>query len=105
MIIWPMITATAAALITLLSILLVLHCDYEDGLFGRMFLAAIGTACFVVAWDYFWVGNRVEYFPCTSTLIMGLAGFLARHTYRFLRAVRCPEEYGWRRRHMVKGEK
>jgi len=89
------IVAIAALFVFMICMILVLHPDYEDGLVGRICLAMMAMAAlarFLAIVDDGW------YMPFNSIaflLWIGLAMFLARHLYRFLRWRKCGE-HDWR---------
>lgn len=67
-----------------ISAFLVFHCEYEDGLLGRIALAILFFGNAVVFGEWF---NGVEYSvnPTTLTIQAGITLFLVRHVYRFLK--------------------
>lgn len=71
-------------LIGLMSLLLVSHCKYEDGVIGRIGLVIVVIACLVIVWESI---NGVEYEVNQTTLAVqvGVCAFLIRHVYRFLK--------------------
>lgn len=74
-----------ALVVFLVCLALVLHSDYEDGLVGRLALAAMGLAGISRFID---IVNKAGEIPVAAVgvlLWMGLALFLMRHLYRFLR--------------------
>lgn len=64
---------------------LVFRRDYEDGLVGRVCLVTVIVGVVIIMIGQ--LGGEVEYaFPPESTIVFaGIAGFMARHTYRWLR--------------------
>lgn len=90
MILWQQILITVAAGLTVaVSIILVLHREYEDGLLGRIALAMIGIACFARFWagsESLITGDPVRLsFGMAALLYSGIALFLTRHSYRFMK--------------------
>jgi membrane protein implicated in regulation of membrane protease activity len=80
---------------------LVFRCDYVDGLFGRVGLIAMCVAAFLVLLDLTADEQLLDPWKVLLLLLAGLAIFLARHTARFLRAIRREgaepaDKYGWR---------
>ena len=73
-----------SVLVGLLSLLLVSHGKYEDGVVGRVGLVIVFIACLVVVWESI---NGVDYEVNQTTLAMqvGFCAFLIRHVYRFLK--------------------
>ncbi len=92
------IVVVCALITSFIATVLVLHKDYEDGLFGRVALAFIALACAARAAQIsirvltnWWEGlDRFIYVnPAHALLMLGLSMFMARHAYRFLRWHRC----------------
>jgi fatty acid desaturase len=80
------IYSALALLIGLLCVSLVIHPQYEDGLFGRIALGLIALAELCVFWDAA-IDNR-DYSGILATTLMIQAGvflFFLRHVYRFLK--------------------
>lgn len=71
-------------LVASISVFLVFHCKYEDGLIGRIALAVLFFGNAIVFGEYL---NGVEYQvnPTTLTIQSGITLFLVRHVYRFLK--------------------
>lgn len=85
----------ASAVIAMVSAFLILHCEYEDGIFGRVALIVLALSNGLIVTD--WVIDRTEYAVLPTTLMtqIGTALFLSRHCYRFMRW-RTLGEYQWR---------
>lgn len=76
--------------------ILVWHDEYEDGVFGRFALGVLALAELCVAWAS-WV-DKSDYnglLGTTYAIQVGIALFITRHLYRFLRN-RITGEYDWR---------
>lgn len=86
----------AAFIICVTCTFLVIHSEYEDGLFGRICLALMSFTSFILLMDVFIEGSEYGIFPTTFLLQVGMAGFLARHAYRFIRWRLCGD-YQWRK--------
>lgn len=95
--------ALAALCVALVAVALVLHPDYEDGLIGRVGLAAIAIAGAARSLNLLLDGGHAS--PIGVLLWFGLVLFFARHAYRFRKWRRCGE-HEWRqaRRDMVCGK-
>lgn len=77
------------------SAFLVFHKDYEDGLFGRIFLVLImfGSGMMVgqaVHWRY-----PID--PSVGIYALAVAGFMMRHGWRFWRWRHNPEKFQWKK--------
>lgn len=77
----------AAAVIFLLSLYLIWSERYEDGLFGRLFLAGLSLSCLVLVLDAIFGRSQYSLLPSTAMTLLCVAGFMARHVYRFRRWV------------------
>lgn len=80
-----LVVAAAALAVFLICLVLVLHPDYEDGLVGRIALATIALAAlarFLAIAGGDW---QMQFNSIAFLLWVGLALFLGRHLYRFLR--------------------
>lgn len=64
------------------SVFLVAHCKYEDGVIGKIALACLAIGNLVVFAEWF-NGINHEVNPTTLFIQFGIAGFLVRHAYRF----------------------
>jgi fructose-specific component phosphotransferase system IIB-like protein len=71
------------AVIVPVCVLLIFHPDYEDGFFGRIGLTLIGIAGFARLVSVF--GDAHPVTPIGMVLWLGVAIFLVRHCWRFLR--------------------
>lgn len=71
-------------LIGLMSLLLVSHCKYEDGVIGRIGLVIVFIACLVIVGESI-NGVTYEVHPTTLAMQFGICAFLIRHVYRFLK--------------------
>lgn len=81
--------------VTLVSMLLIFHRQYEDGLFGRIALAMIAMAA-VARFAHIVGGGLVnEMSPIAVLLWAGIALFFVRHAYRFMRW-RTHGDHDWR---------
>lgn len=88
----------AAAIVFAVCVVLVFHPEYEDGVFGRLGLALLGIAAIARVLGIIggWLDDAS--FRITEVgliLWIGLAIFLSRHLYRFLRW-RHVGEHDWR---------
>lgn len=86
----------AALVVGGVCIVLVFHRHYEDGLFGRLALAAIGLCAFFRMSAIVESGLDVYLSPVATVLWCALALFFARHLYRFLSWRRAGENE-WRK--------
>ena len=77
------------------STFLVLHCAYEDGLFGRAALSMIAVASMVLLVHVVDQSATYAFLPETEMILVGVALFMARHVYRFMRW-RISGEGSWR---------
>ena len=71
--------------IAVCCLVLVFHCHYEDGLFGRLGLVLIFGAAFVRGAGILEAGFDITVSRVGVLLWTGLALFLTRHLWRFLR--------------------
>ena len=81
------IIGVASLVVLIVSTLLVLHQDYEDGLIGRVGLALMAMAAmarFAGVLDAVWHGHGILISHVGIILWVGLAIFLTRHAYRFM---------------------
>ena len=69
-------------IVALVSIFLVAHTRYEDGVIGKIALAILAIGNLVVLSEWF-NGVTHEVNPTTIFIQFGVAGFLVRHAYRF----------------------
>ena len=80
-----LLAGLCAAIVAVICTVLVFHKDYEDGLLGRLGLAVMAIASLAR------LSHLVEHefsrnvSPIGVMLWLGLAIFLGRHLYRFLR--------------------
>jgi hypothetical protein len=88
------VVVVCGLLVSLICTALVLHRDYEDGLIGRIGLAFIALACSarvmqiaVTALERWLqdIDKPININPANALLLLGLAMFMTRHFYRFLR--------------------
>ena len=84
-----------ALVVGLCCFVLVFHCHYEDGLFGRLGLALMFVASFSRMAGIAEVDFDIEISKSGMVLWAGLALFLARHLYRFL-SFRRNGKHAWR---------
>ena len=85
----------AAAVMCLCSTFLVLHCKYEDGLIGRIALAALAILEGLIVWEW-WVDNVIpQVLPASYWKEIAITLFFLRHVYRFMRW-RLYGEHDWR---------
>lgn len=84
-----------ALTVSMVSTLLVLHRDYEDGLLGRIGLSFMALAGSARAMHLLIHGLDMPSNPIAVLLWIGLALFMVRHLYRFMRWRRSGE-YDWR---------
>lgn len=96
--------ALAFTLLFVVSVYLVFHDEYDDGLFGRFFLGIIALVSAVMLLQIR-EGVEFEFMATTELLIFAFAGFLIRHTWRFKRALKrlppCPLSSGCERYHNI----
>lgn len=91
-----MMVAYTAALVIILIIsgLLVLWCHYDDGVVGKLALIGCFFGAGVPLWEII-SGTQLHVFTTTVLLTCGMALFLVRHLYRFVRW-RCGPTCDWR---------
>lgn len=93
-----MIYVTSALIIAVVSTFLIMHCQYEDGIIGRLSLIALAFANGLIVVDWYVSGSQYDVLPNTVLSQCGMAAFLMRHVYRFLRW-RKNGNYAWRPAH------
>jgi hypothetical protein len=93
-----MIYIVSALIIALVSAFLILHCQYEDGIIGRLALIALAFSNGLIVADWYVSGSEYNVLPNTILSQCGMAAFLMRHVYRFLRWRRSGD-YQWRPAH------
>lgn len=81
-------------IVCIVSIFLVMHPKYEDGLVGRIALLCISIGSLIVVGE-FMDGVEYDVNPTTLTVQLGLAVFLLRHVYRFNKWVK-HGSFDWR---------
>lgn len=74
-----------ALIICFISSFLVWHKEYEDGVFGRLALAALAIANGLTVYAWMLEGSNYTVLPATLATQIATAGFLVRHCWRFLR--------------------
>ena len=84
-----------SAVIAAVAVFLVLHCEYEDGLLGRVALIVLALPNGLIVAEYLIDGTEYSLLPTTLLTQIGTALFLSRHCYRFMRW-RSLGEYQWR---------
>lgn len=65
------------------ALILITHCNYEEGIFGRAALLMLGIAEVVVIAQA-WHDDQYVLAPTTILRHVAITMFLVRHTYRFL---------------------
>jgi hypothetical protein len=85
----------ASLIIASVSTFLILHGEYEDGVFGRIALVVLALSNAIVVTDYLIDGTEYAVLPNTLATQLGTALFLVRHCYRFMKW-RTAGEYQWR---------
>lgn len=85
------LVALAAFAVLVVSVVLVLHPDYEDGLVGRIGLALIGIAALARVLGILTSEHPRQFSSIALMLWIGLALFMLRHAWRFMRWRRCGE--------------
>jgi hypothetical protein len=84
---------TVAIVILGVSALLIWHRDYEDGFVGRFALGVMSMGALVLLIRAATSEARIP--PEVELLLLGVALFMARHAYRFLR-YRATGTHSWR---------
>lgn len=79
------IYVVAAAAIAAVAAFLVLNCEYEDGFVGRVALVIMFIAGAAIAAEAFIEGDEYDIRPANMAMFLGVAIFMVRHAYRFLR--------------------
>lgn len=82
-------------LIAAISVFLICHKEYEDGIFGRLALIVLSLGNGVIVSDWLVDGTEYSVLPSTFLTQLGTALFLSRHCYRFMKW-RSQGEYQWR---------
>ena len=85
----------SAVLMCVITLFLVFDRQYEDGLFGRVALAAIFFAEFALAVDLFSGSSDIDLFKVIIIGQFGVTLFFIRHVYRFS-MWRWFKKYAWR---------
>ena len=85
----------ASFVIAVVSAFLILHREYEDGIFGRFALIVLALSNSIVVADWIVDGTHYDVLPTTLITQAGTALFLVRHCYRFMRW-RALGDYQWR---------
>ena len=75
----------SAFIIAAISLFLIMHDDYEDGVFGRLALIIMALSNGLIVADFAIDQNQYSFLPNTLATQCGMALFLARHCFRFLR--------------------
>jgi len=65
------------------ALLLISHCSYEDGLFGRFALLLL-VVVEVIVTAQAWFDDGYEVAPTTLLRHVAITIFLVRHTYKFM---------------------
>ena len=91
------ISLASITIICFLSLFLVWHCKYEDGIVGRLALLFIAGGSAIALLQVV-NGEGYIYNPTSVTMQAGVALFMLRHTYRFLRWTRTGQGE-WRGKH------
>lgn len=85
----------SCVLVLVICTFLVLHPDYEDGLFGRIGLAMLAMGSAARLMGMLTSETGLTFNPIAFVIWIGLAIFFSRHVYRFLRW-RKSGEHDWR---------
>ena len=85
----------AATAVLIISLVLVFHPEYEDGLLGRFALCLICMAAFALGSNIIDADFAAQFNRPGIMLWMGICIFLCRHFYRFMRWRHCGE-FDWR---------
>lgn len=85
----------SAAIICAVSMFLVMHSQYEDGIFGRLALIVLIFSNGLIVADWWIDGSEWEIRPNTLATQIAMALFMLRHAYRFL-MWRLSGDYPWR---------
>lgn len=78
----------ASGIACAMAVMFVLHRDYEDGMLGRLALSMIGLAAvarFLSGCDALVAGQAMSVTAVGSLLWFGVALFLSRHAWRFMK--------------------
>lgn len=87
--------ALSALILCVVSVFLIFHCQYEDGVFGRIALVALAITNGVTVSQCLIDGVQFDLLPATVANQCAMAAFLVRHCYRFIRWSKCGD-YQWR---------
>lgn len=85
-----------AAVIFGCATFLIFHCQYEDGVIGRLALGVMAMSQLVVLLEWLFDAEQYAVLPTTAAVQAGMALFMLRHVYRFLRW-RTRVDYQWRK--------
>ena len=86
---------TAATAVLTISLILVFHPEYEDGLLGRFALCRICIAAFALGSNFIDAEFAAQFNKPGIMLWLGICIFLCRHFYRFMRW-RYRGDFAWR---------
>ena len=86
---------TSAIIMCVITLFLVFHCDYEDGLVGRISLVSIFFSELVLSIDVFSDISSVDMTRVLLIAQFGVTLFFIRHVYRFS-MWRWFKKYAWR---------
>jgi hypothetical protein len=89
------VAGLCAALVAAVSIILILHHEYEDGLIGRIALSGLGLGAIVRVTEIVSHGASLPVTPVGVLIWISLAMFLGRHLFRFIRW-KHSGDYDWR---------
>ena len=85
MIVSTVISGICAALVAVITITLILHHEYEDGLVGRLALSGIGLGAIVRFMEILSNGASMPVTPVGVLIWISLALFFSRHLFRFMK--------------------
>lgn len=78
-----LIVVSAALIVVIICVALLLTPEYDDGIFGRIALWGLSSACGVPLIDHFVHHVIYEILPTTMLLYVSVALFMIRHFCRF----------------------
>lgn len=82
-----MLGYVAVGVIFVASFWMILWCQYEDGIVGKIFIGMMALATLVTLGELI-EGVDIVFKARDTMLLMGIAGFLTRHLYRTWKYVR-----------------
>lgn len=79
---------TAAALLAINCVFLIVSRHYDDGVMGRISLSVIAICCAIVSYDAYMCHGNFHFHVTTAILMWAVLIFVLRHTRRYIQALR-----------------